>query len=77
MLTEQERIEVEIGGQVFTLICEEGVEHVLQVTALVERRLQELHKAAPYAKYAPPERIALMVAMSLADELIRTSKGHS
>ena len=76
MLTEQEPIEVEVGGQTFTLLCEEGVEHALRVATLVEKRLRELHEATPRARTIPLERIALMVAMSLADELIRSAKVH-
>lgn len=52
------------------------MEHALRVATLVEERLRELHEATPRAKATPLERIALMVAMSLADELIRSAKDH-
>jgi cell division protein ZapA (FtsZ GTPase activity inhibitor) len=65
MITAQQPIEVEVFGQRFTLRSEKSEEDVRQIAAYVDQQLQQV---AEQARTAVLLRVALMAALTIADE---------
>jgi cell division protein ZapA (FtsZ GTPase activity inhibitor) len=65
MITSQQPIEVEVFGQRFMLRSEKSEEDVRQIAAYVDRQLQQV---AEHARTAVLLRVALMAALTIADE---------
>lgn len=64
-------VQIDLGGQQFTLRTEDTEEHVKACAKLVNERLDELRK-----KGAPAATIGLFVAMTLADDLLKLQRGQ-
>lgn len=68
-------VQVEIAGQLLTIRSDEGPEYVQQLAEFVDGHLQLLGGGKrPNAQNA--QRIALLVAMQIADELFREKDLH-
>ncbi len=68
-------VQVEIAGQTLTIRSDEGPEYVQQLADFVDGHLQLLSGGKrPTAQSA--QRIALLVAMQIADELFREKDLH-
>jgi cell division protein ZapA len=66
-------LEVTIFGRSYRVACEEGErEALLQAVAYVDAKMNEVRKAG---KVAGTERIAVMVALNMAHELLATKVG--
>jgi len=64
-------IEVEIFGQTFTVHSEDDEPYVRQLASYVDQRMRQV---AGSAKTAVPLRVAIMAAMSIADESCKASR---
>jgi cell division protein ZapA (FtsZ GTPase activity inhibitor) len=64
-MVEQQLVEVEVFGQRFVLRSEKNADEVRQIAAYVDGQLQQ---AAEHAKTAVLLRIAIMAALTIADE---------
>jgi len=71
-MVEQQLVEVEVFGHRSVLRSEKREEEVRQIAAYVDRQLQ---RVAERAKTAVLLRVALMAALTIADEL-HTATGH-
>jgi cell division protein ZapA (FtsZ GTPase activity inhibitor) len=58
-------VEVEVFGQRFVLRSEKSTDEVRQIAAYVDRQMQ---RAAEHAKTAVLLRVAIMAALTIADE---------
>ncbi len=64
-------IEVEIFGQTFTVNSEDDEEYVKQLASDVDQRMRQIGGTA---KTAVPLRVAIMAALSIADEYHKVSR---
>jgi cell division protein ZapA len=64
-------IEVEIFGQTFTVNSEDDEQYVKQLASYVDQRMRQV---AGSAKTAVPLRVAIMAAMSIADESCKATR---
>lgn len=67
------RVRVKIAGDVYDVKSEASVPYIQSVAELVDRKMTEMVKAFPSVSR---HRLAVMVAMNFADELLRI-KGDS
>lgn len=64
----KQTVSIEIAGQVLSIRSDEGPEYVQELAEYVDAHLRELGGGRrPYSR----ERVALLVAMKIADELFR------
>jgi cell division protein ZapA len=64
-------IEVEVFGQTFTVNSEDDEKYVRQLASYVDQRMRQVGGTA---KTAVPLRVAIMAAMSIADEYYKASR---
>src|SRR5262249_38810205 len=64
-------IEVEIFGQTFTVNSEDDEKYVRQLASYVDQRMRQVGGTS---KTAVPLRVAIMAAMSIADEYYKASR---
>lgn len=64
-------IQVEIFGSSYSVRGEHDPGHLQDLAALVDRRMREIASHLPHADVA---RLAILVALNLADELHRSTK---
>ena len=64
-------IEVEVFGQTFTVNSEDDEEYVRQLASYVDQRMRQVGGSS---KTAVPLRVAIMAAMSIADECYKASR---
>ncbi|MBI3801005.1 MAG: cell division protein ZapA, partial [Deltaproteobacteria bacterium] len=64
-------IEVEIFGQTFTVNSEDDENYVRQLASYVDQRMRQVGGTS---KTAVPLRVAIMAAMSIADEYYKASR---
>src|SRR5262245_20133117 len=64
-------IEVEVFGQTFTVNSEDDETYVRQLASYVDQRMRQVGGTA---KTAVPLRVAIMAAMSIADEYYKASR---
>ena len=69
MADAQQRAEVEIFGKTYTLVSDKSVGYALEIAAEVDRRMIGI---AAEKNLADTTKIAMMAAMEIADELMRT-----
>jgi cell division protein ZapA (FtsZ GTPase activity inhibitor) len=69
MVEGQQRAEVEIFGKAYTLVSDRSVEYALEIAKEVDRRMVSI---AAEKNLADITKIAMMTAMGIADELMRT-----
>ena len=67
-------MEVEIFGQTFTINSEDDEQYVQKVAALVDQRMRQISGSA---KVTVPLRVAIMAALSMADELAKSGDQES
>ena len=67
-------MEVEIFGQTFTLNSEDDDQYVRKVASFVDQRMRQISGSA---KVTVPLRVAIMAALSIADELAKSSEQES
>ena len=65
----QQRAEVEIFGKTYTLVSDQSVEYTREIATEVDRRMVAI---AAEKNLADITKIAMMAAMEIADELMRT-----
>lgn len=65
----QQRAEVEIFGKTYTLVSDRSVEYALEIAEEVDRRMVSI---AAERNLADITKIAMMAAMGIADELMKT-----
>lgn len=69
-------IQVEIAGQQLTIRSDEGGEYVAQLADYVDAHLRVLSGGRRITSQQNLQRVALLVAMQLADELFREKDLH-
>ncbi|MCY1057858.1 MULTISPECIES: cell division protein ZapA [Nannocystis] len=69
-------VQVEIAGQTLTIRSDEGPDYVQQLAEFVDGHLQLLGGNKRINSAANAQRIALLVAMQIADELFREKDLH-
>lgn len=65
------RVEVEIFNQTFTVTSEDDEQYVRQIASYVDERMRQIGGAT---RTALPLRVAIMTALSVADEYHKASK---
>jgi cell division protein ZapA len=69
-------VQVEIAGQQLTIRSDEGADYVQQLAEYVDAHLRVLSGGRRITNAAGLQRVALLVAMQLADELFREKDLH-
>ena len=69
-------VQVEIAGQQLTIRSDEGAEYVHQLAEYVDAHLRVLSGGRRITSSTGLQRVALLVAMQLADELFREKDLH-
>ncbi len=69
-------VQVEIAGQQLTIRSDEGAEYVHQLADYVDAHLKLLSGGRRITNTTGLQRVALLVAMQLADELFREKDLH-
>ncbi|MBK9753760.1 MAG: cell division protein ZapA [Nannocystis sp.] len=69
-------VQVEIAGQQLTIRSDEGADYVQQLAEYVDAHLRVLSGGRRITNSAGLQRVALLVAMQLADELFREKDLH-
>ena len=69
-------VQVEIAGQTLTIRSDEGPDYVQQLAEFVDGHLQLLSGSKRLNNAASQQRVALLVAMQIADELFREKDLH-
>lgn len=69
-------VQVEIAGQQLTIRSDEGAEYVGQLADYVDAHLRVLSGGRRITNQQGLQRVALLVAMQLADELFREKDLH-
>jgi cell division protein ZapA len=67
-------IEVEIFGQTFTVTSEDEAKYVQELAAFVDQRIKRIGEST---KATVPLRVAIMAALSIADEHLKARKQES
>ncbi len=65
-------VEVEIFGVTYPVRGDKGSEHLHQLAALVDQKMQEV---AAHLKSVDRTKIAILAALNIADELVRAREG--
>jgi cell division protein ZapA len=68
------KTEVEIFGQTFTVTSEDDEQYVRELASYVDQRMRQI---GGNAKTAVPLRVAIMAALSIADEYHKASQRES
>ena len=66
-------IEVKIFGETFTVTSEDEVKYVQELAAFVDHRIRRFNEQAKMPPPAPL-RVAIMAALSIADEYLKAQK---
>jgi|SoiMethySBSTD1v2_1073268.scaffolds.fasta_scaffold760273_3 cell division protein ZapA (FtsZ GTPase activity inhibitor) len=64
-------IEVKIFGETFTVTSEDEEKHVLELANFVNQRMNRYDKKKTEANPPTPLRVAIMAALSIADEYLK------
>jgi cell division protein ZapA len=68
-------LDVSILGRDYRVVCKESErEELLQAVQFVDRRMREIRDAG---KLGSTERIAVMAALNMANELLRATRGRA
>ena len=67
-------VAVTIAGQRYTIKSDADEAYVHSLAELVDEKMREIQRAA---KTAPPQAIAVLTALQLADELVRERRGRA
>jgi cell division protein ZapA len=75
MSAKQNSLDVTIMGRAYKFACEESErEDLLAAAGFLDQKMNEIKSAG---KVASAERIAVMAALNIANEMLMTSKGKS
>jgi len=66
-------VQVEIAGQSLSIVSDEGEQYVQQLADYVDEKVREVSGGRTTYN---PQRVALLVAIQLADELLREKDLH-
>lgn len=67
-------VEITILGQKYVVKGEDPPEHILELAALVDRKLKEVYSGAPGIT---PLKASILAALTLADELQKLKKEYN
>ncbi len=67
-------MEIHIFGQTFTVTSEENEQYVREIASSVDQRMRQI---AESANVTIPFRVAIMAALSIADELAKSGRQES
>ena len=67
-------VRVEVMGQSYSVVSEDGPVHVKEVAAFVDQRMSSL---AGHGRTVAPETVAVMTALNIASEYQKLSKRHA
>ncbi|MCY4390134.1 MAG: cell division protein ZapA [Desulfurellaceae bacterium] len=67
-------MEVHIFGQTFTVTSEDDEQYVREIASFVDQRMRQITESA---KVTVPFRVAIMAALSIADELAKSGQQES
>ncbi len=70
---EKQKVTVRVAGKEYTLVSSDTQEHLSRVAAYVDRQLSE----TMYATRMPLSNAAVLVAMNIADELMKAHDENS
>lgn len=70
-MAEKNRVEVNINGTSYTLLCEENKEYVQNVALGVNNKITDLHKKFPILN---ANMLSVLAALDYADNLAKTVK---
>ncbi len=65
-------VEVEIQGQRYSLVSDEGPDHLREVAAVVDGSLREVSGGRPSVTY----HTAVLAAMNIASDLVKLRRQH-
>lgn len=68
------RVEARIFGSEYTIVGDASEEYILSITFYVDKKMRELAKVFPTAS---PEKIAVLAAINIADELFQYKENSS
>lgn len=69
-----ESVQVEIFGQLYSIKGREDHEYIRELAAFVDAKMKDVQKGTGTAD---PHRVAILTALTIADELYRLRKEHS
>jgi cell division protein ZapA (FtsZ GTPase activity inhibitor) len=67
-------VEVKILGETFTVTSEDDEKHVLELANFVNQRMNRYDKKKTDTNPLNPLRVAIMAALSIADEYLKSQK---
>ncbi|NLM12957.1 MAG: cell division protein ZapA [Epulopiscium sp.] len=70
---EKNKIEVIIGGRVYTLVGEESQEYLQRVALYIDKKMNEVRKAESSRKLST-NMIAILTSINVADDLFKTKE---
>lgn len=70
---EKQKTTVRVAGRDYTLVSSDAPEYISRVAAYVDRKITETSLAA----HLPVDKAAVLVALNIADELMRTHDENS
>jgi cell division protein ZapA len=68
-----ESVQVEIFGQVYSIKGQDDPAYIRELAALVDAKMKEVQKGTGTAD---PHRVAILTALTIADELHRLGEQH-
>ena len=70
---EKQKTTVRVAGREYTLVSSDSPEYIGRVAAYVDRKISE----AALAAHLPADKAAVLVALNIADELMRAHDENS
>ena len=64
------KVEVLIGGKIFSLQGEESKEHIQQVASLINQQMEAIQRG-PYGHRLSASQVHMLTALNLADEYLK------
>ena len=69
----ENRLEVEIFGETYTIVGDASTDHIVQVAQFVNRRMKQLAARNPKLSRA---HVAVLAALNAAEELLKLREEH-
>ena len=70
---DKQKTTVRVAGREYTLVSSDSPEYIVRVAAYVDRKINE----AALAAHLPVDKAAVLVALNIADELMRAHDENS
>ncbi len=70
---EKQKTTVRVAGKEYALVSPDGKEHLSRVAGYVDRRISE----ATFATRLPKDSVAVLVALNIADELMKAQDDNA